>query len=98
MIHEVLGLTGPAQPYSTREEAARALLPPGFEWMLVMHSAKSVYAPCRRTSVDGEELSFPHHGTMGPDHPAIPVRWRTASMGDAGTVNPADDPSLVTLA
>lgn len=61
-IYEVLGLAGPVQPYSTSERVARTLLPPGFEWMFVMHSARSVYAPCRCAGADAEGLAYPHHG------------------------------------
>ena len=67
-IHEAAGFTGLVLPYSTNEAAARTLLPPGFEWMPTTYSAGWVYAPCRRSGLDGE-WPYPHHGQWGRSLP-----------------------------
>jgi hypothetical protein len=63
-IHDVLGPTEPALTYTTDEAAARTLLPPGFEWLATTYAAGWVYAPCRRSGLNGE-WPYPHHGQWG---------------------------------
>ena len=65
VLHEALERAGTVQPYTTSEEAARSLLPPGFEWLASTWTAGWVYAPCRRQGLDKGGLSFPHHGQWG---------------------------------
>src|SRR3712207_1647184 len=60
-IHDALDRAGPVLPYTRDEAAARSLLPVGFEWMSNTYTASSVYAPCRRSGLDGG-LPYPHHG------------------------------------
>ena len=67
-IHVALGRSGPALSYTTDEAAARSLLPPGFEWMATTYAAGWVYAPCRRSGLDGE-WPYPHHGQWGQTLP-----------------------------
>ena len=64
-IHEALGRGGSVPAYTTEEEAARALLPPGFEWMTITSTAGWVYAPCRRAGTYAGGQSYPHHGQWG---------------------------------
>ena len=64
-IHKALGLTGPVQPYTVDEAAARALLPPGFEWLVIIPTAKKVHASYRRIGVDGDGLPYPYQGQWG---------------------------------
>ena len=61
-IHEVLSLAGPVLAYTKDEEAARTLLPSGFEWIDITPTAGWIYAPCRRAGVGDDGLPFPHHG------------------------------------
>ena len=64
-IHEALGLTGPAPPYTTEVAAALALLPPDFEaeWP-VSNAGGEVYGlVVRKGLLDG--LPHPHFGQWG---------------------------------
>ena len=63
-IHDALGLTGTVRSYTTSEEAARGLLPGGFEWMQPVHSPGKVYAACRRSGSDGDR-PHAHFGAWG---------------------------------
>ncbi|WP_169747573.1 hypothetical protein [Belnapia moabensis] len=63
-IHEALRLAWPVPLYTTDAAATRTLLPAGFEWMPTTHSGGWVYAPCRRSGLDGE-WHYPHHGQFG---------------------------------
>ena len=76
-IHEALRRQGPIPPYTIDEAAARALLPPGFEWITATDSAGWVYAPCRRAGLDAGELPYPHHGQWGR---ALPLSMCGAAM------------------
>jgi hypothetical protein len=60
-IHQALDRGGPPVPYTTEEEAARGLLPVGFEWLPNIPGAGTIYAACRRSGMDGD-LPHPHHG------------------------------------
>ena len=64
-LHQAIGRSGPAPPYTTDEAAARTILPPGFEWVTATYAAGRVYAPCRRSGRDADTLPFPHHGQWG---------------------------------
>ncbi|WP_043339059.1 hypothetical protein [Belnapia moabensis] len=64
-IHQATGRTGPVPFYTTDAEAARTLLPLGFEWITATYAAGRVYAPCRRAGRDADTLPFPHHGQWG---------------------------------
>ena len=65
-IHEALGRAGLAPPYTTEMEAARTLLPPGFEELGdPTYMTDAVYAACRRVGIDVGGLPFPHHGGWG---------------------------------
>ena len=68
VIHEVLGRRGTVLPYTTSEEAARGLLPAGFEWMAPVHSAGTVYMSCRRVGAE-DRYPYPHHGAWGRTTP-----------------------------
>jgi hypothetical protein len=54
--------------YTTQEEAARGLLPAGFEWIPIAFARGGVYVACRRSGLDGE-LPYPHHGQWGATLP-----------------------------
>jgi hypothetical protein len=63
-IHDALGREGPMLAYTRQEEAARLLLPTGFEWRDATYSSGLVYASCRRQGLD-EGFPHPHHGQWG---------------------------------
>ena len=70
VIHQALGRTGPAPPYTTDIAAARTLLRPGFEELSdPVYSSGAVYAACRRAGIDRGSLPFPHHGGWGATLP-----------------------------
>ena len=50
-------------------EAARTLLPPGFEELDPVPMAGTVYGSCRRAGIDRGGLPFPHHGGWGATLP-----------------------------
>ena len=64
-IHEVLSLAGPVLAYTKDEEAARTLLPSGFEWIDITPTAGWIYAPCRLAGADQDRMAYPHHGQWG---------------------------------
>lgn len=64
-ILKALGLTGPVQPYTVDEAAARTLLPPGFEWLVIIRTAKKVHASYRRIGVGDDGLPYPYQGQWG---------------------------------
>ena len=69
-IHRALGRAGPAPCYTTDLDAARTLLPPGFEELSdPIYTSDAVYAACRRTGIDHGGLPFPHHGGWGATLP-----------------------------
>ena len=64
-IHHVLGLVGPQLEYTTNDDAARSLLPKGFEWTQPVYSAEVVYAACRRKGKGPDGENHPHVGQWG---------------------------------
>ena len=64
-IHHVLDLAGPQLDYTTDTDAARSLLPKGFEWCPPMYSAEGVYAACRRKGRAADGMNHPHTGQWG---------------------------------
>ena len=64
-IHLVLGLAGPMLDYTTDTDAARSLLPHGFEWTEPVYSAEVIYAACRRKGLDTDGMNHPHVGQWG---------------------------------
>src|SRR3954452_15781003 len=46
-IHQTLNCSGPVLAYTTVEDAARSLLPAGFELLPATYAAGKVYAACR---------------------------------------------------
>ncbi len=69
-IHRALGRAGPAPCYTTDLDAARTLLPPGFEELSdPIYTSDAVYAACRRAGIDRGGLPFPHHGGWGATLP-----------------------------
>ena len=74
-IHEALGRAGPVEPYTTNDDAARTLLPDGYEWCAPIYSAAVVYAACRPAGLDANGESHPHTGQWG----------RTLALAMAGT-------------
>ena len=83
-VHEALGLAGPVLRYTRDDTVARGLVPAGFEWMDLVHSAGAVYAACRRSGMDGD-LQHPHHGSWAATLPlamcATLVRVHAALVG-----------------
>jgi hypothetical protein len=67
-IHQALDRSGPVLAYTTAEDAARSLLPAGFELLPATYAGGAVYAACRRIGTDGE-LPHPHHGQWGTTLP-----------------------------
>ena len=87
-LHQAIGRSGPALPYTTDETAARTLLPPGFEWIQATYTAGWDYAPCRRSGSDADTLPFPHHGQWGRTLPlsmcgAAMRAWAMLAKGKA---------------
>ena len=72
-IHQALGRGETPAPYTTEEEAARGLLPAGFEWLEATYAGAAVYVACRRSGMDGEFL-HPHHGQWGATLPLAMAR------------------------
>ncbi len=69
-IYQALGRAGPVPRYTTDLDAARTLLPPGFEELGdPIYTSDAVYAACRRTGIDRGGLPFPHHGGWGATLP-----------------------------
>ena len=64
-IHQALDLAGSVQGYTTDDDAARGLLPAGFEWCQPVYSAGAFYVACRRAGLDGDGLNHPHAGQWG---------------------------------
>ena len=64
-IHKALGLTGPVQSYTVDEAAARTLLPPGFEWLVIIPTANKVHASYRRIGIGDDRLPYPYQGQWG---------------------------------
>ena len=64
-IPDALGRCGIAPAYTNEEEAARTLLPLGFEWMTITPTAGWVYAPCRRAGTYAGGQAYSHHGQWG---------------------------------
>ena len=86
------------KPFTTDEVAARTLLPPEFEWLAITPTAGWIYAPYCRAGIGDDGLPFPHHGQWSQTIPLSLCGGVQRALGDAGTVNPSDDPSLVTFA
>jgi hypothetical protein len=73
-IHAALGLTGPVQPYTREEAAARSLLPAGLEWVPPHYSGPVVYAACRAAGRMGSG------GTRTMANGDRRCRWRCAAQ------------------
>ena len=83
-VHQALGRSGPAPPYTTDMAAARTLLPPGFVELDPLPSVGAKYRSCRRAGLDDRGLPFPHHGGWGATLPLalchVAVRAQAALM------------------
>jgi hypothetical protein len=67
-IYETFNRSGPVLAYTTVEDAARSLLPAGFELLPATYAGGAVYAAYRRIGTHGE-LPHPHHGQWGTTLP-----------------------------
>ena len=83
-IHQALSRPGAILHYTTDEEAARTLLPPGFEWMQITFTANWMYTPCRRAGIGADGLAYPH---LGQWCQTIPLSLCAGVLRDAGALS-----------